>query len=88
MEIDVGYKNLGERLVVYTLSCAYFVISSSYIYNTKRVREGIECSQIINNSGLENMICLFQLNIDVKKLKDNFYLKIAEIQDEKNGRTT
>lgn len=88
IEIDVGYKNLGERLVYYTLSCAYFAIASSHVYNSKRVREGKECLQIINNSGLENIVCLFNLSFDVNILKENFFLKIEEVKDEKNTRTT
>ena len=69
-----GYQSLGETLIVYTLSCAYFKMSNIFVYhNTKRQRVGSDSLVYIENGGIGKIIDYFNLNLNENILLDKFF---------------
>ena len=69
-----GYQSLGETLIVYTLSCAYFRMSNTSVYhNTKRQRMGSDSLAYIENGGIGKIINFFDLNLNENVLLDTFF---------------
>ena len=75
---EIGFKILGEQLLIHTLSCACYFLSNSPTYNSKTFREGSTSLNYVNNSGIETMINYFQLNLDSNKIKTLFFMKVNE----------
>ena len=75
-----GYQNLGERLLISTLSSAYYALTKHPIYkNAKRYQDGSDSLSYILNGGLDKTIGLFGLDLDPDRLKELFffYVEIA-----------
>ena len=74
-----GYQSLGETLIIYTLSCAYFKISNKWIYpNTKRQRIGSDSLASMENGGIGKIINYFALNLNEDILLDKFFYLVKK----------
>ena len=73
----VGYNSLGETLLIYTLSNAYYAITKKPIIREgSRIKEGQECIAFIQNSGIHQIITSFCLYLDPHKLQNMFFYYI------------
>ena len=75
-----GYYDLGERLLIDTLSSAYYALTKNPIYkNAKRYKEGSDSLSYVLGGGLDKTIDLFGLDLDPGRLKELFffYVEIA-----------
>lgn len=76
----VGYNSLGETLLIYTLSNAYYAMTKKPIVRIgERIKEGQECIAFIQNSGIHQIITAFNLYLDPDKLQNQFFfcVKVA-----------
>ncbi len=76
----VEYNSLGETLLIQTLSNAYYAMTKKPIYREgARIKEGQQCLTFIQNSGIHQVITIFDLSLNPDKLQDLFfyYIEVA-----------
>lgn len=69
----LNYDSMGETLLINTLSNAYYAMTKKAEREGHRIKEGKECIAFIQNSGIHQIIAMFQLDINPNTLQNLFY---------------
>ena len=84
----VGFKSLGETVIVHTLSCAYLILSREYTYKSKNYIIGSEALASIIREDIHEIIDRFGLGLDGDFIVNSFFYLARSSNNEKNKTRT
>lgn len=76
----ISYNSLGESLLIHTLSNAYYAITQNQAKREGcRIKEGKECLAFVRNSGVHEIVTVFDLKLNPDKVQELFfyYIEVA-----------
>lgn len=73
----VALRNLGEAMIINTLSSAYYAMTKHPIYKrASRYAEGSDCLAFIQSDRFRETIEMFGLDVDPDRLRETFFVYV------------